>query len=61
MSEVLSIYVLTREQIVQAARQQADAGEPCNHGFEPGSTHACTWERTYHERLREVFDQRAEV
>lgn len=61
MSEILSIYVLTREQLLQHARQQADAGELCSHGYEAGSTQACTWERAYHERRRELDALSAEV
>lgn len=45
---------LDREEIVRLAREQADSGEPCAHGFDIGSTEACTWERTYTERLREL-------
>lgn len=61
MSEILSIFVLTREQIVQAARLQAQADEPCSHGFEVGSTQACTWERAYQEKRRELDALSAEV
>lgn len=45
-SDVRSIYLLHREEIVQLARQQAEREEPCSHGFQPGSVQACTWERT---------------
>lgn len=53
-ADVHSIYLLRREEIVQLARQQAESGEPCAHGFAPGSAQACTWERNYHERAREL-------
>ncbi len=56
---VRSIYVLTHEEIVQAAREQADAGEPCSHGFEPGSTQAITYERHYVARQAELQEVEA--
>lgn len=61
MTGVVSIFVLTREQILLHARQQADAGEPCAHGYEPGTAHACTWERAYVERKRELDALASEV
>lgn len=54
MTEIRSIFLLRREEIVREARQQAEAGEPCEHGFDPGSAQACMWERNYHERRREL-------
>jgi hypothetical protein len=53
-ADIRSIWLLRREEIVQLARQQADADQPCAHGFPPGSVQACTWERNYHERAREL-------
>lgn len=46
---------LDREEIVRLAREQADSGESCAHGFEIGTTEACTWERVYHARARELL------
>jgi hypothetical protein len=60
-TNVRSIYTLVHEEIVQLARQQADAGEPMVHGFQEGTPQACAYERAYQERHRELFDQRAEV
>lgn len=36
------------------ARDQADAGEPCVHGFPHGSSQAIAYERAYQERRREL-------
>lgn len=60
MSEVRSIFVLKREEIVHVARDQADAGEAMAHGFEPGSAQAATFERAYTERRRELDALQAE-
>lgn len=60
-AEVRSIFVLTREEIIEHARLQAEAGEPLLHGFDPGSAQACTYERAYHERRRELDAQGAEL
>lgn len=54
MCEIRSIFLLKREEIVRAARDQAAAGEPMRHGFAPGSTQAATFERAYTERRREI-------
>lgn len=59
--EVRSIYVLTREEIIAMARQQAEAFLPMEHGYATGSTHACTFERAYQERRRELDSQGAEL
>lgn len=61
MSEIRSIFILTREQIVLHARQQAEAGERCVHGYENGSAQAWTWEHAYAERRREIDALSAEV
>lgn len=54
MNEIVSIFLLKREEIMREARQQAESGEPCQHGFEIGSAQACTWERAWNERKREL-------
>ena len=59
--EIRSIYTLVREEIVAIARQQAEVFAPMEHHFEPGSTQACTFERAYHERRRELEAQGAEL
>lgn len=60
-AEVRSIFVLTREEIIDHARMQAQAGEPMAHGFEPGSAQACTFERAHQERRRELDARAAEI
>ena len=50
MTEVRSIESLTTDEIKLIARDQADAGEPCTHFFEPGSVKAAIFERAYLER-----------
>ena len=52
--EVRSIYALRHDEIVLRARMQADAGEPCSHGFQIGSPQACAWERNYTARRMEL-------
>lgn len=59
--DVRSIFLLKREEIVQLARMRAEAGQDKSHGFEPGSAHACTFERAYEERRRELDAQGAEL
>lgn len=54
MTQVRSIYLLTLAEIRQCAREQADAGEPCLHGFEPTSPQALAFERAHLERVREL-------
>lgn len=54
MAEVRSITVLTIEEIRLHAREQADSGEPCQHGYEPGSAQAWAWERAYTARRIEL-------
>ena len=58
LNEIRSIDTLTHDEIVHLACQQADAGLPLEHGFAPSTTQAATYERSYHERAREL---RAEV
>jgi hypothetical protein len=54
IGHVRVITSLSHDEIVAAARLQAEAGEPCTHGFDVGSTGAVTWERNYLERQREL-------
>lgn len=54
MIEIRSIHALTHDAIVQLAREQAESGEPCSHGYEVGSTQAITWEHQYLARRREL-------
>lgn len=56
---IRSIGTLAHDEIVQMARQMADAGEPMVHGFEIGSAQAYTFERSFQERKREL--EEAEV
>jgi hypothetical protein len=46
--------VLTRDHLVALARLQAERHEPMEHHFEVGSPQACTFERAYHEKQREL-------
>ena len=61
MSEIRSIYALRREEIIVVAREQAESGEPMAHGYEAGSTQACTFERACQERRRELDAQGAKL
>lgn len=60
-TEVRSIDTLSHDEIVLMARQQAEAGEPCAHGFKPGSVMAATFERNHAARAAELFNERADV
>lgn len=51
---VRSIFVLTLAEIREHAHAQADAGEQCAHGYEPGSPQAIAFERAYLERRVEL-------
>jgi hypothetical protein len=59
--EVLSLFLLVREDIIAQARAMARAGHPMRHAYEPGSAQACTFERAYHEQRRELDAQQAEL
>jgi hypothetical protein len=52
--DIRTFDALTTEEIVRLARQQADSGEACAHGFEVGTTEACAWERAYVGRRIEL-------
>lgn len=54
MMVINEIRGLTRDDLVTMARAQADAGEPMQHHFDVGSTEACTFERAYIERQRQL-------
>lgn len=48
------IETLSDHELKLLARDQADAGEHCVHGFEPGSAQAELFERAHRERLEEL-------
>lgn len=52
---------LSQHEIRLVARDQADAGEECMHGFDAGSTQAASFEQAYQERKRELDQARAGV
>ena len=54
---IRSIESLTLDEIRFIARDQADAGEPCLHGFEVGTTKALHFEHCYHQRQLELQQQ----
>lgn len=54
---VRAIATLSPDEIRLLARDQADADEPMEHGFEPGTPQACAWEHAYLERVRELRAQ----
>lgn len=58
IEQIRSYDALGHDEIVRLARQQADSGEPCGHGYAIGSTQACTWERAY--VARQIETQQAE-
>ncbi|MDB5730733.1 MAG: hypothetical protein JWQ03_628 [Variovorax sp.] len=45
---------ITHDDVVAMARAQAERQEPMGHHFEAGTTQACTYERAYLERQREL-------
>ena len=51
---IRSIYTLNHDEIVQMAREQAESGDPCSHGYELGSTQAITFENHYLARNVEL-------
>lgn len=51
---MMAIRTLTTDDVRQMAREQAEAGEPLSHYFDPGSTQAVAYERAYLERQREL-------
>lgn len=56
-SHIRSIGTLHHDEIVALARSQAERGEPCVHGYEPGSPQSCTWERHYIDRRRDLEER----
>lgn len=54
MTEIRSIYALKHDEIVQMAREQAEAGEAMHHGYELGSAQAATYERNFIARRIEL-------
>ena len=51
---IRSIYELTHAELQQVARDQADAGERCSHGYAPNSPQAVSYELAYLERRMEL-------
>lgn len=48
------IETLTSHELQLVARDLADAGEPCDHGLEPGTPRADAFEQAYLARLEEL-------
>ncbi|MGE4243682.1 hypothetical protein [Ramlibacter sp.] len=49
-----AIRELTTADVIRMAREQAEAGLSMQHDFEPGTTQAAAFERTYIERARQL-------
>lgn len=54
---VRPIDALGLDEIRLIARDLADSGEPMQHGFEPGTSKAVSFELAYQERRRELEAQ----
>ncbi len=54
MTVLNEIRSLTHDDVVMLAREQAERGEPMAHYFDVGTTEACTFERAYVERQRQL-------
>jgi hypothetical protein len=55
--EVRSFRQLAPDEVVALAHAQAERGEPCSHGFLPGSVRARVWEQSYAERQEDLAAQ----
>jgi hypothetical protein len=54
---IRAIETLSSDEIRLMARDQADAGDPMNHPFEPGTPKASIFERAYLERELQLNPQ----
>lgn len=54
---VRPIHSLSLDEIRAVARDLAEAGEQCHHGFAPATTQAIAFERSYIDRQRELQPQ----
>lgn len=59
--ELRNLWVLHRDAIVDAAREQARAGMPMRHNFETGSPQGKAFELAYTELRRELDALAAEL